>query len=313
MSANVESMFSVREVPWHGMGIIVDNALDSKEAIRVAGLDWDVVQQPAAYKVGDVYQDTDYILNIRATDNSVLGMVSKQYRIVQNREAFEFTDALLENGDVRYETAGSLFGGRVVWLLAKLSPKEILGDKFMPYLLFSNAHDGSGAVRVAQTPVRVVCANTLNLALDGNVRSISFSHVGDIKEKLGQAKLLLSRTEEYWKELEENAESLYKKKLSQRQVSKIIDRAFPLKVDEATPLQLENMSRLRERFYACLKADDIQNFVGTGWGLIQATSDFAYHARPIRVMKTFQDYRMMKVINGNKLLDSIFGMIQEAA
>ena len=107
-----------------------------------------------------------YKANIRDDNGSLLGIVSDRYKVVQNKDAFEFTDALLNHG-VKYETAGSLNGGRRIWLLAKLPDEYYLAEeKVDPYVVFSNCHDGSGAIKVAMTPIRVVCQNTLNLALN---------------------------------------------------------------------------------------------------------------------------------------------------
>ena len=177
MSANVESMFYTgREVPWHGQGVSVESAPTSADAIRLAGLDWNVVQE-------DVYADgvkaAGWRANIRDTDRKILGIVSDRYRIVQNGEAFAFTDDLI-GGEVRYETAGSLRDGRTVWLLARLPDREIVGDKTETYLCFTNNHDGTGAIRACMTPVRVVCNNTLNLALSTARRSWSVKHTGNI-------------------------------------------------------------------------------------------------------------------------------------
>lgn len=168
MAANVETMFSTREKPWHGLGTIVAEAPDSGEALILAGLDWKVVQKKIY--TGDRKLIHGYRANVRDTDGQLLGVVSDRYRVVQNEDAFAFTDALLGEG-VRYETAGSLQSGRRVWMLAKL-PNEyiILGEQVSPYLVFSNTHDGSGAIKVAMTPVRVVCSNTLNLALNTTKR-----------------------------------------------------------------------------------------------------------------------------------------------
>ena len=112
-----------------------------------------------------------YKANVRDSDRKILGVVTDRYKVIQNQEAFAFTDALLGEG-VRYETAGSLQEGRRVWLLARL-PREyiIAGERISPYMVFSNTHDGSGAVKTALTPIRVVCNNTLNLALRTAKRS----------------------------------------------------------------------------------------------------------------------------------------------
>ena len=163
MAANIETMFYTREKPWHGLGVRVSEAPESAEALRLAGLDWEVDQEPIFTEENVLIPG--YKANIRNTDRRVLGVVTDRYKVIQNTEAFSFTDALLGEG-VRYETAGSLQGGRKIWLLARL-PKEyiISGDRISPYLVFSNTHDGSGSVKVAITPIRVVCNNTLNLAL----------------------------------------------------------------------------------------------------------------------------------------------------
>ena len=115
MSANVESMFYVRETPWHGLGTKVMEAPDSEGALIAAGLNWNVVQEPIF--TGENEPIRGYKANIRDSDRRVLGVVTDRYKVIQNREAFAFTDELLGQG-VRYETAGSLQDGKKVWLLA---------------------------------------------------------------------------------------------------------------------------------------------------------------------------------------------------
>ena len=180
MSANVETMFYVREKPWHGLGTMVQEAPTSADALRLAGLDW-TVEARDMWLNGGYEPIPGYKANVRSSDNKVLGVVSDKYRIVQNADAFAFTDALI-GGDVHYETAGSLLDGKKIWLLAKLPDSEICGDKTEPYVCFSNTHDGSGAVRVCMTPVRVVCNNTLNLALNTAQRAWSVRHVQEMKD-----------------------------------------------------------------------------------------------------------------------------------
>lgn len=170
MAANIETMFYTRTAPWHGLGTKVDEALTSKDALIYAGLDWQVLQEPVYTSAGELV--SGYKVNVRDTDRNILGIVSDRYKIVQNEEAFSFTDALLGEG-VKYETAGSIANGKIVWMLARMPQRYIIsGDAIEPYLVFSNTHDGSGAIRVAMTPIRVVCQNTLNLALRGAQRSL---------------------------------------------------------------------------------------------------------------------------------------------
>ena len=101
--------------------------------------------------------------NVRDTDQQILGVVTDRYKVVQNEDAFAFTDQLLGEG-VSYETAGSLQNGRRIWMLAKLPQRYIIsGDEIEPYLVFMNAHDGTGAIKAAMTPIRVVCQNTFEI------------------------------------------------------------------------------------------------------------------------------------------------------
>src|SRR5574344_1222533 len=183
MSANVETMFSVRETPWHGMGTIIHDAPNSADAIKIAGLDWKVEQTPAFVNINGVQTPTGHTIKYRDSDNKILGIVKDQYKVVQNDEAFEFTDELI-GGDVHYETAGSLSDGKLVWMLAQMPEKSLLGDKVQPYMLFSNSHDGSSSVRVTMTDIRVVCQNTLSFALANARRTWSFVHKGDTKRIL---------------------------------------------------------------------------------------------------------------------------------
>lgn len=176
MAANVESMFCVRETPWHGLGTNVQEAQKSEDALIMSGLDWKVVQESIYTPQDELIEG--YKANVRNIDRKVLGVVTDRYKVIQNEEAFAFTDELLGEG-VRYETAGSLQGGKRVWLLAHMPHEYIIsGERISPYLLFSNIHDGSGAIKVALTPIRVVCQNTLNLALSNDSVSEVISLIG---------------------------------------------------------------------------------------------------------------------------------------
>ena len=209
MSANVESMFYVRQVPWHGLGTMVQEAPTSEDALRMAELDWRVEQTPVFTDAG--IEIPGYKANRRNTDGSILGIVSDRYRIVQNTEAFEFTDAIVgetEDGVVKYETAGSLCGGKRIWLLAKMPTKKVLDDDVEPYMFFSNSHDGTGAIKVGMTPVRIVCANTLAIALNTAKRQWSTKHVGDMQSKLEEAKLCLRMADSYMANLDVEADRL---------------------------------------------------------------------------------------------------------
>lgn len=306
MAANVETMFSVREKPWHGLGTVVTEAPDSREALKLAGLDWKVVQQPVFTDYGMIH---GYKANIRSTDHEVLGVVSDRYKIIQNTDAFSFTDELLGEG-VRYETAGSLQKGRKVWLLARL-PKEyiIAGDRISPYLVFSNTHDGSGAVRAAVTPVRVVCNNTLNLALDTAKRSFSMVHTGDIRGKVQEAKQTLFMAERYMESLGREFEKLRKQKISDRQVKEYIEMLLPLEED-ASPVTARNVAKLRnDMAVRYFEAPDLQDAGKNAYRFINAVSDFATHAEPVRRTKNYQENLFMRTYEGNTLIDKAYQIV----
>lgn len=306
MAAFVESMFSVREKPWHGLGTIVKEAPDSKEALRLAGLDWEVVQSPIFTTHGKV---EGFKANVRSTDRQVLGVVTDRYRVVQNTEAFAFTDSLLGEG-VQYETAGSLMGGRKVWLLARL-PREfiIAGERISPYLVFSNTHDGSGAVRVAVTPIRVCCNNTLNLALVTAQRSFSMIHTGDIREKIHEAKQTLFMADQYMEDLGREFERLRKQKLSDQQVREYIELLLPIEKG-ASHVTVKNVRKLRnDMAMRYFDAPDLKDLGSNAYRFINAASDFATHAEPIRRTKNYQENLFMKTYEGNPVIDKAYQLV----
>lgn len=303
MAANVESMFYVRETPWHGLGIKVQEAPTSKDALILAGLDWHVVQEPVYTGQNELVQG--YKANVRDSDRKVLGVVTDRYKIVQNEEAFSFTDALLGEG-VRYETAGSLQGGKSVWLLAHLPHEYIIsGERISPYLLFSNTHDGSGAVKVAITPIRVVCCNTLNLALQTAKRSWSMNHTGNVKDKMEEAKNTLFLADRYMEELGKEFENLRKITLSDKKVMDYIEILLPIE-DGATPQQFRNMKRLQEdmkmRYF---DAPDLKDVGKNAYRFINAVSDFATHADPLRRTKNYKENMFAKTVDGNRQVPAV--------
>ncbi|MEY8392913.1 DUF932 domain-containing protein [Lachnospiraceae bacterium 45-W7] len=310
MAAEVESMFYVREAPWHGLGTKVMEAPTSADALKTAGLDWDVAQEKIY--TGNGQEVEDYYANIRSSDRRVLGVVSGRYRIVQNREAFAFTDELLGKG-VRYETAGSLREGRKVWILARL-PKQyrLVEDKVMPYLVFSNSHDGSGSIKVAMTPVRVVCQNTLNFALNNASRIWCANHTGDMGAKMEDARMTLFMAENYMNELSKAAKKLDRKKVSDAAVEEYIKLLLPIATD-ATETTERNVRKLREdlrkRYY---HAPDLVEVGKNGYRFMNAVSDFATHAKPLRETAKYKESLFLKTMEGNPLIDRAYQLVSAA-
>lgn len=305
MSANVETMMYVREVPWHGLGTRVEEAPTSADALKLAGLDWTVDQKSIQVCGGSKIEN--FKANVRSSDKKVLGVVTDRYRVVQNHEAFAFTDNLI-GGDVRYECAGSLAGGRKVWLLAQLPEREIVGDKTETYLCFSNTHDGSGAIRVCMTPIRVVCQNTLNLALAGARRSWSVRHTGNIETKLHEAQMCLDMAGAYMDNLEQEALRLADKKIRDEEIYKILDELFPLPSD-ASKREEQNVKKLKDEFMICYFAPDIQQFRNTAWGMVNAMSDMVTHNAPQRKTANYRENNWGRIMDGHAMLDKLVAKV----
>ena len=305
MPALVESMMYVREKPWHGLGTRVEEAPTSSDALRMAGLDWNVVQRNIQVCGGAKIQN--YKANVRDSDGAVLGVVSERYKIVQNAEAFEFTDSLI-GGDVRYETAGSLNGGRKIWLLAKLPETEIVGDKTEPYLCFTNTHDGSGAIRVCMTPIRVVCNNTLNLALGSARRAWSVRHTGDMASKMHEARVCLEMACAYMDELGQTADRLANTTVPRGKLMEILDEMFPI-TEDSTDREKRNVQKLKDEYLVSYWASDIMKFRGTAWGAINAMSDMISHNAPRRKTANYRENNWGRIMDGHAMLDKFVSLV----
>lgn len=239
MTADVETMMSAREVPWHGMGTVVEQELAAADALVAAGLDWRVSKVPMFTGTGGMtepepgkkqfraYDEVGgYYAVQRETDKVVLGVVGAPYTPLQNAEAFAFMDALVDSGDAHWETAGSLRGGKWVFMTMKL-PREIkVGgeDPVDLYLALFNSHDGSRAITGMVTPVRIVCTNTLNLALSGARRKWTVRHLSTMDGKLMEARRQLDLTFEYADAFESQMDELAQRPFSDSQFENLVSQ-----------------------------------------------------------------------------------------
>lgn len=311
MSANVETMFYVREKPWHGLGMEVSEAPASLDALVYAGLDWRVEQKEVYTEDGTPIPG--YKVNVRSTDHAALGIVSDRYKVVQNEDAFQFTDDLLGEG-VTYETAGALQGGRKVWLLARMPQRYVIaGDEITPYMVFMNSHDGSSGVKVAMTPIRVVCQNTLNLALDSAKRIWAAKHTENILNRIHGARETLLLAEAYMGELGRGIDELSRIKLSDRKAMELMQEFFPV-TEEMNGVQKKNNLRLlndmKRRYF---DAPDLSYVSRNGYRFVNAVSDFATHADPLRKTRNYNENLFLRTIEGNPLIDKAYKLVLAAA
>lgn len=285
----VENMFYVREVPWHGLGENLDNPPTIEEGIRAAGLDWTADPQPLYLANGDVVKQRAIV---RSDNNAVLGFVGSNWTPLQNVDAFKFFQPFLDANECTLECAGSLREGKRVFVLAKIKrdPIEVVkGDEFLQYLLLANGHDGSLAVSVALTPIRVVCANTLAYSLSDNrskiMRCVHSSKVGENLELVRDTINLVTR------EFEATAEQY--RLLASRQINAVNLRAlvkevfFPPKRRGKKSLEVEaKEARHAEKLYQKIeplfvkgRGNDLPGVAGTYWAGYNAIAEHLIYDR----------------------------------
>lgn len=226
---NVAQMAYAGQTPWHKLGKKVPEDLTPEQMLEAAGLDWEVMKLPLIANADGVEIQTNRSALVRKTDNKFLDVVSDDWKTIQNAEAFEFFNEYVMAGDMSMETAGSLRGGQIVWGLAKVKDSFELfkGDIIQSYLLFSNFHKYGCSTDVRFTPTRVVCNNTLSMALHGkSERMIKVSHrkdfiAQDVKEMLGIATDKLQKYKEV-------AAFLGSKKAKTESVVEYFERIFPM-------------------------------------------------------------------------------------
>lgn len=183
---------------WHKRGKHFDGLMTSEQAIEGAELDYFVIKEQLLRQDGTTAKGA--FATINTTNNKILGVVGARYEIIQNAKAFLFFDELVGLGQAIYETAGALGDGQRVWLLAKLPDwlEPIAGDKIEQYCLLYNSHDGSAPCSVMFTPIRVVCQNTLNLALSKCTQIVKVRHTLNADERLTEAGRIMKEMNEYF-------------------------------------------------------------------------------------------------------------------
>jgi phage/plasmid-like protein (TIGR03299 family) len=281
-------MFSVREVPWHKLGVVLDAPPTSKEAIRLAGLDWkvDLKQVNFFNKEGSpVVVDGSFVTvrNDAEFGELPLGVVGSKYTPLQNDEAFDFFDPIIANKIAEYETAGSLFGGAKVWILAKIGADVEVGegDKVVKYVLLSNSHDGSSTTVGKITPVRVVCNNTLSAALreSTNVRNqFSIRHTKSIKEKLKQAETALEVVQSAYEKLEKVWRKMSEISLPPTAKFAFVKEVFPSKEDSKNDKRLQTLRAEILSLMSNGAGMSLNTAHDTLWGAYNAVTEHVTHS-----------------------------------
>lgn len=276
-------MFSVKETPWHNLGHIVQDAPTIAAGIKLAGLDWQVVEQ-ALYTQDGIRVNHKAI--IRETDKSVLGVVGQDYAPVQNNKAFEFFQPFIESGECTLETAGSLRGGKRIWILAKINRDPIKvknNDIIDKYLLLSNGHDGNSAVKVGFTPIRVVCANTLAMTdLKGIANQlIRIYHTKEVNNNLDTIRETIDAANQRFEANAEVYQFLASRGVNRQDLDQFVQRVFFPHVDltnnetsQRQKTRIANMNETIMRLFETGYGNNENNVNGTYYALYNAATQY---------------------------------------
>ncbi|MBI2842369.1 MAG: DUF932 domain-containing protein [Armatimonadetes bacterium] len=284
------SMMYVGKEPWHGLGQKLNGPATAKEAIKAARLDHQVTKKPMIAiddaQTGKQAHPTEWYAIVRddlwnSKSCPILGVVSKEYTPLQNSEAFEFFDPIVGEGAAIYHTAGALGDGERIWILAKL-PEEIqvVGDDIVDkYLLLSNSHDGKSSVQIKFTPIRVVCQNTLTMALSSGP-TIRVTHTRDLHVRLDHARQTLGLVNTRYQEIEETFKRLVAIQVNQQRLDEYLRLVFPDPSDPDNERALDWARKNRmwsEHFFAEGAGNKAQKVRGTLWAAYNGVAELIDH------------------------------------
>ena len=270
---NEERMFCVGKA-WHDVGVRVEKEVTAKEAIQLSRLNYKVEKKPI--QTIDNLPIVEKYATVRVDNNTPLGIVGERYRIIQNVEAFNFFDVLVGEGQAIYHSAGALGNGERIWLLAKLPNKIIVGkeDTVEKFLCLTNSHDGSKALQVYFTPIRVVCQNTLNVSLKNTGASISIRHTNNYKNKIEEARRVLGIVIDYYAQFENLANQLKDVKLEKEAVNKYYDKLLGIKGNDEDTTRKLNIKKELIALYENGTGNQIADVKHSLWTAYNAVAEY---------------------------------------
>jgi phage/plasmid-like protein (TIGR03299 family) len=290
MPALIDSFASRAQVAWHGLGTVFEKDADvnTSKMLELSGLDWTVDLVPLVTNDA-TKMDTGAYASVRTQKDgskAVLGVVGERYTVVQNSDALAFADNILDGGG-RWETAGGLKGGAVVFgSMAVLDDIVIdpqgAADKIKTYLLISTSHDGSSAIQVSSTPVRVVCSNTLNMALKGTKNSVKFRHTASIEGKVLHARQSLGMASTYFDAFEVEAQALFAQAVTDNTFEKIVEGLYPQPDPAGAKVAVTKWDNRRDRLFDLWRGPTNANIKGTAWAALNAVTEENQWYRQVR-------------------------------
>jgi len=300
MSANIDSMIYVGEVPWHREGqILTESPKSARELVAAGKFDWTVAALPIFTDRHDHIKS--YHAIYREDNDAVLALVNKVPELIQNIDAFETFDFLVGKS-LDVETAASLGRGENVFACYKIRDQfKVVDDDVDHYFVVVNDHTKSdGRITILNTPIRVVCQNTLNQALSKNTYCLRVPLATTKDENEAIASQILSSVDRAILALNKSAANLLKEKTSESYINTALDILFPYQIADGTPLENkanETISVKRETFMNCMEMDNLANYHGTRYQLLQAALDYEQHYF-VKLESVYDLNRRMKVIPG---------------
>lgn len=277
------SFVSNRIPAWHRLGTIVDGAMNWEEAMRLANLDFEVEKvQMTNPRTGEPVESWGILRN---DNQAFLGAVGERYTPIQNKSLFSFIDGIIGQDGFHYETAGVLGKGERVFVMANAGSYDVLGagDIHQTYLLGVGSHDGTMSQTFKMTETRVVCQNTLNIALKGSGEKVTAKHTVNGERKLSEAMSLLKQTQVTAQTAKEMMNELAQRKVSTKVVADTLSKMFNIKsVDEKLPTVTVNQLNTIRGLFESNDKDAFPQFRGTAYNLLNSLTEYADHYRNVR-------------------------------
>jgi phage/plasmid-like protein (TIGR03299 family) len=275
---------------WDTLGVCVRQAQTWEQVLQTARLDWEVIKAPlyTQWTKAGLLKVDSHVAIVRQDTKQHLGIVGKGYEPSQNRELMAWTEALLETGAI-YESAGGLGQGERIWLLARMPKADFVvgnSDQHQSYLLVTSSHDGSLATTIKQTDTRVVCQNTLTMALQDGKQALKIKHTKSSKDRLEQAKRMMSASIQTAASLKEKFDLLASRRITKDQLTTVLDRLFPIDVDAASQATKTRRDNVLADVLSLFERNDGNAFPeqrGTAYALLNAVTNYVDHSRTTRI------------------------------
>lgn len=313
MVANIDTIAWTGQKPWHGEGVEIDHLMTSAEALHYAKLDWDVELTPPTYAWnGQTMTDPDHFQVVRQDNGVSLGVVGSRYTPVQNTEAFRVVDSICADNKARIEVCGALGKGEKVWTLARIDGDLRIGqsdDVLEPYLLMVNAHNGSLMFQVMLTIIRVVCQNTMAMALAQRAKMLMegklccFRHSGNVIERAEIAREIFGLAQNRFAEFKEIATMLSYKKLTPEELDGYVKKVFPVNEEAKVTTKGDNIRDSIIRLFTEGEGNQMPGVKGSLWAAYNGVTQFVDHHRGFNKTEKNSRFAVTQLGTGAKLKD----------